>query len=97
MRAKEAVPKVGAGCLTGQQVPSTCLRQDFRDLLFREGSGTCSQDNRAVGNSRLTHRDVLSVSCEQVPEPDPWHSLFRAHGALLHDTYFWRQEPPESW
>jgi len=37
-----------------------------------EGSGTCLQDNRAVGNSRLAHRDVLSVSCKQVPDPDRW-------------------------
>jgi len=28
----------------------------------QEGLGTCVQDNRAVGNSRLAHRDVLSVS-----------------------------------
>ena len=42
---------------------------------IKAGSGTCLQDNRAVGNSRLTHMDVLSVSCKQVPEPDRWHSV----------------------
>ena len=41
------------------------------------------QDNRAVGNSRLTHRDVLSVSCKQVPEPDLWHDPNREKGSLL--------------
>ena len=40
----------------------------------REGSGTCLQDNRAVGNSRLVPRDGLNVSCKQVPGPDPWYS-----------------------
>ena len=45
-------------------------------LLNREGTGTCLQDNRAVGNSRLAHMDVLSVSCKQVPDPDRWHCIF---------------------
>ena len=28
----------------------------------QEGLGTCFQDIRAVGNSRIVHRDVLNVS-----------------------------------
>jgi len=55
------------------------------DQRLREGSGTCLQDNRAVGNSRLAHTDVLSVSCKQVPEPDRRHCLNREQGSLLHD------------
>jgi hypothetical protein len=34
------------------------------------------KDNRAVGNSRLVHRDVLNVSCKQVPEPSPGTAHF---------------------
>jgi hypothetical protein len=47
------------------------IAYDFRILRMKEGSGTWLQDNRAVGNSRLAHTDVLSVSCKQVPEPSP--------------------------
>ena len=29
------------------------------------------------------HRDVLNVSCKQVPEPDLWHCGYREQGSLL--------------
>jgi len=62
------------------------LAHDFGNQRFRECSGTCLQDNRAVGNSRLAHREVLSVSCKQVPEHSPWHCLNRqpAHASADH-------------
>jgi len=40
------------------------------------------QDNRAVGNSRLVHMDVLNVSCEQVAVPSPWHCIKREQDLL---------------
>jgi len=49
-----------------------------------EGSGSCLQDNRAVGNSRLAHMDVLSVSCKQLPDPSSWHGPIRELGTLPH-------------
>ena len=55
---------------------------DSGNQRIREGSGTCLQDNRAVGNSRLAHTDVLSVSCKQVPEPDRRHGLFREKDSI---------------
>jgi len=53
---------------------------------MREGSGTCLQDNRAVGNSRLVPRDGLNVSWKQVPD----HSPGTAHFAGMARSYnFW--------
>ncbi len=50
--------------LTGRQVPVECSAHDFGHQHIREGSGNYLQDNRTVGNSRLAHRDVTSVSCK---------------------------------
>jgi len=40
-------------------------------------SGTCWQDLRAVGNSRRAHKDVLSVSWQQVPDSSPGSEFIR--------------------
>jgi hypothetical protein len=58
-------------------VVSACIAHDFDNRHFRERSGSCLQDNRAVGNSRLVHRDVSNVSCKQLPVLSPWHGVFR--------------------
>jgi hypothetical protein len=40
------------------------MAHDFGNRRLRKGSGTCLQDNRAVGNSRLVHRDdEMNTSC----------------------------------
>ena len=36
-------------------------------IVSRAEPGTSLRDNRAVGNSRLAHREVLSVSRKEVP------------------------------
>ena len=52
--------------------PKTSDRMDLavrwlpREKRFRQGSDTCLQDNRAVGNRRLAHMDVLSASNRDV-------------------------------
>ena len=69
---------------TGQHEAKAQIADDFIVQRIKDGSGICLQDNRAVGNSRLAHMDVLSVSCKQIPEPSPRHSLYREQGSLLH-------------
>jgi len=59
------------------------MAHDFGNWRFREGSASCLQDNRAVGNSRLVHRDVLNVSCKQLADPSPRHGLNSEQSTLL--------------
>jgi hypothetical protein len=52
-----------------------CITRDFGNRHFREGLAGCLQDNRAVGNSRLVHRDVSNASWKQPADLSPWHGL----------------------
>ena len=50
--------------LTGSRVVVVCIAHESGNRHKGEGSGSCLQDNRAVGNSRLTPRDdEMNTSC----------------------------------
>jgi len=40
------------------------------------------QDNSAVGNRLLVHRDVLNVSCKKISDLSPWHGIYREQDSL---------------
>jgi hypothetical protein len=54
----------------------------FRNQLAG-GVGCLVTRQSAVGNSRLAHRDVLSVSCNQAPNIALAHVVIREQGSLL--------------
>jgi hypothetical protein len=68
-------------CIRNYHVEGVLVRQPT--LNTREGTGSCLQDNRAVGNSRLAPMDGLSVSCKQLPAPSPWHGANQVSASLL--------------
>ena len=68
--------------LTGSRAVTVCIAHESGNRHKGEGSGSCLQDNRAVGNSRLTPREGLSVSCKQLPDLSPWHDPNHQQGIL---------------